>query len=62
VKQKVKPNPQQTSTQEAELLAESIQENPKMAPSVDFEEDYALAQKMAESPNNEEEPENSSPE
>lgn len=55
MKQKVNPNPQETSTQEAELLAEYIQENPKAAPSVDFDEDYALAKEMAENPDNSEE-------
>lgn len=47
--EKVKPNPQEATTQDAELVAESIQEKPKAAPDIDFENDYRLAQEMSKS-------------
>lgn len=49
MKEQVKPNPKETKTQDAELLAESILENPKNAPETDFEDDYEMAQKMSRS-------------
>jgi hypothetical protein len=47
VKKEIKPNPQDSKTQDADSVAESIQEKPKTAPSIDFEDDYELAKKMS---------------
>ncbi|MEB3355848.1 MAG: hypothetical protein VKK04_03925 [Synechococcales bacterium] len=55
MKENIKPNPQDVTTQDAEMAAESMQENPKAAPAIDFEDDYRLAQKMAGNPSSDEE-------
>jgi hypothetical protein len=47
MKKEIKPDPQDSTTQDAELTAESIQENPKTAPDIDFDDDYELAQKLS---------------
>ncbi|MDB9529648.1 hypothetical protein PN498_26910 [Oscillatoria sp. CS-180] len=46
-KEKIETDPRKATTQDAALTAAAIQENPKTAPSIDFEDDYQLAQEMS---------------
>jgi hypothetical protein len=45
----IKPDPQKTTTQDAELTAEAMldEENPKSAPKTDFDSEYKMAQDMS---------------
>ncbi|MBN3892262.1 MAG: hypothetical protein HWQ43_24990 [Nostoc sp. JL31] len=45
--QEVKPNLNEASTQDAQLAAESITSGEEKAPTVDFDADYAAAQKFS---------------
>ncbi|MEH1915001.1 hypothetical protein [Nostoc sp.] len=45
--QEVKPNLNEASTQDAQLAAESIASGEEKAPTVDFDADYAAAQKFS---------------
>ncbi|HIK04921.1 MAG TPA: hypothetical protein IGS40_09420 [Trichormus sp. M33_DOE_039] len=44
----VKPNPNEATTHEAQLVAESIASGEAKAPRVDFDADYAAAQQLSE--------------
>lgn len=43
----VKPNPQEVSTQDAQLIAENIASGEEKPPTVDIEKDYKAAQKFS---------------
>lgn len=45
--EEIKSNPDQTTTQEAQLTAENIAAGKEKATNVDFEADYAAAQQMS---------------
>jgi hypothetical protein len=45
--EQIKPNPEQATTQEAQLAAENIAAGKEKATNVDFDADYAAAQQMS---------------
>lgn len=47
MEESVKPDPQETQTQDAELVAKNFQEDEEKNLEVDFEDEYQKAQKMS---------------